>query len=202
MLHGCDSDELASPIETETGTQTGTQTGTETDTQTGIGCSDAQLTTLVQDMQNWPITRSCGHATFGIGTADETLALLIHFSIPNAGQEPYEVGQIFEMTLDPNVEASVYETPGSLHLDQGLYLMDMVCDDAVEHKKQITQTFMPNSGRAILEVTDAEDKVKPWGAAYFTGTLTISGVTVVSGGQQCVLPDLSWSGLPMGWLPG
>jgi hypothetical protein len=79
------------------------------------------------------------------------------------------------------------------------------CNDALDPFNQpaVAATWNAVAGRATLTVVGIGTPSGP--GTPFTGAVELSGVEVEldgSPGTTCTVPDASWTGLYMGWLPG
>ena len=93
---------------------------------------------------------------------------------------------------------------GTFEVETGTDLLQADCNDAlIPPGPIVVSEWNAIDGTAALTVTALSGPAGP--GTPFTGTVQISGVVVEldgSPGTTCEVPDTSWSGLYLGWLPG
>ena len=164
-------------------------------------CDDAVLEAALSTLGSWPIQISCGHS-FYTGTAADTFRLGMSFSVPSV---PETVGMTWSQSFDgaplPDLVTGIFE------VQAGANLTVNDCNDALDPFNQpvVAQQWDPIAGTATMTVDVVNGEAWPGGPLLFDGSVTVSSVTVElagSPGTVCELPDTTWTGLSLGWLPG
>jgi len=146
-----------------------------------------QLDTL----QTWTRVLGCGSATVSSARDADDLRVGVAMQLPGAPAD--SVGTTYALYFD-DIDAKD-EVPGSIVLEQGSALSSVVCTDT-PGEAEVSNTWLAVSGGATLTVTGTS----PGG---FFATVTFAGVRVEDAtGDRCALPDVEWTDVRLGWLPG
>ena len=163
------------------------------DDSAASGCPP-QLEAALQDLADWSLVISCGRAWLAVAPADEQLRLAISWDLQNLS---LGVGDSWLYTpwlvTPPNV------VPGSFVVQEGSDLLAYDCSDVIENEPVVDRSWTAVDGTAALTIDtyDAE-----WS---FSSTVQLGSVVIQADDDpalSCPVPDVVWSGLSMGWLPG
>ena len=165
-------------------------------------CDDVALQTSLSSLSTWSAPIPCSHI-MSIGNAADTVRIGVLFQVLSSVTEV--VGMTWSLPLDGSTLPD--QVPGSLEVQTGTDLTLYDCEDDIDPNllPVVVQQWDAIAGVATMTVDQLNGKAWTGGPLLFDGTVELSGVVVeLSGspGTTCTLPDISWSGLNLGWLPG
>jgi hypothetical protein len=143
---------------------------------------------------SWPLLYSCSSASMYTGTAGSDVRLASLFTIDS----DVAIGASYTVVLGDEMDPKD-EVPGTLTVQQGTYLLEWDCNDAVMNEPVVVREWEGFAGTATLVVTALT------GMVGWQADLTLTGVEVRATDDPsviCPVPDTVWPGLSFGWLPG
>jgi hypothetical protein len=179
--------DTAAPVDTGSSAETGLQPAT----------CDPRVRRVLDDLVDATV-RGCGHAqlTAAVQARDGEVALQVQVDTLGGAAGPYVPGTTFtyDLATAPPSQAFV-----RLMLGQGQ--LDATCTDVPYPVVRFDHVWLADAGTVTLVVTRADEA--SGAAAPFQADVTLSGVVVDDGrGGRCVVPEVTWRDVALGWLPG
>ncbi len=176
--------------------------GDDDDSSVVPGCDDAALGAALSTLATWPTRDSCGHF-MGSGTGDDAFRVAAAFQVPGTVVETPGMS----WTLPFGGVTLPDEVAGVFEVQAGTNLTVYDCEDAIDPNLEavVVQQWEPVSGIATMTVDQVDGEAWPGGPLLFTGTVQLDAVVVElvgAAGTTCAVPDVTWTSLNLGWLPG
>lgn len=163
-----------------------------------VGCSATPASSgpkatdpIARTDRGWDsVATGCGDFTVVVAHASKRRLLVFHGHRESLGLTKVGDRKTIDLSQpagELDLELALYDGPGA----GGHY-----CNDVPTPTPKMTGTFTAASGTVTVELTAMKSK------RDFTLTITVSGVTIRKGSDLEAVPDATYAGVLLGWIPG
>jgi hypothetical protein len=165
-------------------------------------CDDPALEAALQTLGAWGSQISCSYSLF-TSTQPDNFRLAASFYPPSIPGPT--VGANWTQSFGSTALST--DVSGIFEVQTGTSLSHYDCNDAIVPGlvPVVAQQWDPISGVATMSVTALNGEAWSGGPMMFTGDVAVVGVVVElegSPGTTCTVPNTTFTGLNLGWLPG